>query len=189
MEKKLTPEQVKTVTELNDMIEVAWRCLPRGDIKFLYKEEILLAGYTGLCRGVQCCDTSKYDLKAYCFKCIKHAMQAELRKWLANKQLQILDIDRPITSKKTGDQILVSEVLADKTQDVETSAIRKEQTKELFQIIYKVCNKQEIKILKLYLYLECSEIAETLNLSRQRIYQIISNAREKILQEYREAER
>ena len=186
MTKKITPEQAKLISDLHNLVYKAWSTLPNGDIKHIYKEEVLLAGYKGLCKGVQHWDPEKYDLVGYCYHCIKSQMRSEIKYWIKLKQNDVISLDQPIKDSKDGNDVFLYEVIPDPNENVEEKGIMKAEADRLFDIMYEVCTKQEIEVIELYCfhYMNYLSISKIMRLSRQRINQIITSAREKILKKY-----
>ena len=187
----LTDEQRQMTYDRMGLIFKTWSLLPDTEIKKSYREDLLDAGYRGLCLAIAKFDPSKGKaLKSYCIQYIKSCMHRELGK-LTGRSRKIINIDDPIKDDRDGKERTVAETVEDPNVDVERQGIINAEAAVIEQIMYKVCDEHEIEVLDKYVngFMTYEEVGEVLGTSRQRIGQIVSKARKKILAEYKKIEK
>ena len=181
-----TDEQIEMLNRSTKYVFRTYMALPDCQVKRDNEADLISAGFDGLCSAVQLWDQNKErTFMSFCILCIDTAMRRKMSR-IIKTQFPTIDIDAIIPNEE-GDGRTLAEILADPNENVEERGLIKAEADELLDIIYKVCNNQEIQVIELYCNkgLNYLEIAKEMNLSRQRIHQIIQSVRNKVLKKYK----
>ena len=185
-----TPEETRLVEERKNFVYKTWSLLPESEIKYRYKDDLISAGFVGLCKGVKSWDGDISSINNYCITCIRNALINTVIR-ISRKQQDVIDIDRVIYKQgEDSRDIKLSDTLSDPLEHVEETCVDRQTARELIKIMYRVCTKREIEVLEVYCneFKNQAEIAKDFGVSRTAIGRLMKNAREKILKKYEKSD-
>ena len=182
---KYNEEEITRIEQYENMVYRIWSTLRDNWIKKSYRNELISAGFRGLCYATKLWEPERGSFETYCPIYIRHSMYIECRKIIRLSKM-VRSLDEPIYNNNDDEE----EVLGDKipsSVDIEDEAISKVTAEELQKIVEEVCTERQKKILDMYCnsFMSYSEIAKELGISRERIRQMMDSARKKILRKYR----
>ena len=182
-----TEDQRDLIYNRMRMIPKTWSMLPDGPITRTYKDDLLDAGYRGLCIAVLNFDSEKgKNLDSFCISYIKAYMYREIRS-LAYKERMTINIDEPLRDSMDGRERTIADILEDPSINVEERGIINYEAGIIADIIYKVCNPKEIAIINKYVndFMSYEEIGKSFGVTRQYIGSVMQKVRKKVLPVYK----
>lgn len=182
-EMQYTENELKLIESHENLVYYTWSKLDNNWIKTSYRNELLSAGFKGLCTAAKSYKPEKGKFTPHGYMWIYRMMMREIKS-INRIYKNIISLDEPIYNQKTMKEEYLKDRVADESIDIEKTGIDKEYAEHVWRLIFKYCNQKEIKIFYMYCYngLNFSEIAKEIGVSRQRVIQIVQNARKKILQ-------
>ena len=185
-----TPEQEDIIRRRECLVYKTWSLMPPCKIKDDCKEDLISAGFEGLCYGAKHWDPELSALDTFLIECIKTNMMRKFVKLIKkqNHTIHCIDIDMVVQNPDGGVISRLIDIIPDPDENVEENFIRRFEGEQLIEVAKKVCTKKELYVLNLYTYKYMSlvEIANKMGITRQGASYFFNNAKNKILQYYEE---
>lgn len=171
----------KIITENIDLVFGVWRDLKNNWIKFSFKDDLVEAGYEGLCRAAAKWDEAlNYKFSSLAYPYIQSAMYHELKR-IRRRSTRDINIDKVVHTDDDGRDMLLSEFIEDPT-DFMLERIENLSLISLYKVLCDHLNRKEFLILQDYADgLTYAQIGEKRGISRQRIGQYMNQIRAKLI--------
>lgn len=178
----LTDNERNLVENNERLVYVAWSRLKDNWIKASYRDDLIEAGYEGLCRAARIFNPEKGKFSTIAIKCIEMQMYKELN--LINKRVvRVIELDHPVrTPRHVPDGVLTLGDCIESIDDEVENALDNLAEREIIRSLAKLLTVDEQNLLLEYARGSTyAQIGAQRNITRARVGQLIKRIRNKVL--------